>query len=112
MMICTLPIVWLVQRFDSRGPLFYRADRVGLNMRPFKMYKLRTMVEASVPIGECLSPQYDPRVTPFGRFLRRTKLNELPQVLNILKGEMSFVAPGRVARIAELYPDYAESCLR
>jgi FlaA1/EpsC-like NDP-sugar epimerase/lipopolysaccharide/colanic/teichoic acid biosynthesis glycosyltransferase len=104
-----LPVIGLLIKLDSRGPLFYLADRVGRGMKIFKMYKFRTMVETPVRIGESISPQYDPRVTTIGRLLRRTKINELPQFINILKGEMTFVGPRPEAPdLAELYPEEAK----
>jgi FlaA1/EpsC-like NDP-sugar epimerase len=67
------------------------------------------MMDTSIEVGESVSPQYDPRVTPFGRFLRRTKMNELPQLFNILKGDMTFVGPRPEAPdLAELYPEEAK----
>ena len=78
-------------------------------MKNFKMYKFRTMIDTAIEMGESLCPQYDPRVTTFGRFLRRTKMNELPQFINILKGEMTFVGPRPEAPdLAELYPEEAK----
>jgi FlaA1/EpsC-like NDP-sugar epimerase len=78
-------------------------------MKPFKMYKFRTMLETSAKVGESISPQYDPRVTIVGRFLRRTKMNELPQFINVLKGEMTFVGPRPEAPdLADLYPPEAK----
>ncbi len=105
-----IPIIGFLIKIDSRGPVFYLADRVGKGMENFKMYKFRTMIVTPIEVGESLSPQYDPRVTPFGRFLRRTKINELPQFLNILKGEMTFVGPRPEAPdLARLYPEEAKS---
>ena len=96
-------------KLDSRGPVFYFADRVGKNMKNFKMYKFRTMINSSLNVGDSVCPQFDPRVTTFGRLLRRTKLNELPQFLNVLKGEMTFVGPRPEAPdLAELYPEEAK----
>jgi FlaA1/EpsC-like NDP-sugar epimerase/lipopolysaccharide/colanic/teichoic acid biosynthesis glycosyltransferase len=104
-----LPGIWVLQRLDSKGPLFYLADRVGKDLKPFKMYKFRTMIDAPMPIGECLCPQFDPRVTSFGSLLRRTKINELPQLINILKGDMSFVGPRPESpELAEIYPPEAK----
>jgi FlaA1/EpsC-like NDP-sugar epimerase/lipopolysaccharide/colanic/teichoic acid biosynthesis glycosyltransferase len=94
---------------DSKGPAFFPVKRVGRDMKLFPMYKFRTMLESSARIDLSLCPQYDPRVTTVGRFLRRTKLNELPQLLNILRGEMSFVGPRPEAPdLAELYPEEAK----
>jgi FlaA1/EpsC-like NDP-sugar epimerase/lipopolysaccharide/colanic/teichoic acid biosynthesis glycosyltransferase len=103
-----LPIAVLI-RLDSKGPVFFPTKRVGRDMKVFPMYKFRTMLECSNVIDQSVCPQYDPRVTTFGRFLRRTKLNELPQLLNILKGEMSFVGPRPEAPdLAEMYPEEAK----
>jgi FlaA1/EpsC-like NDP-sugar epimerase/lipopolysaccharide/colanic/teichoic acid biosynthesis glycosyltransferase len=102
------PVIGLFIKLDSRGPILYRCDRIGKDGKLFKMYKFRTMLETTVPGWASISPQDDPRVTPFGRILRRTKINELPQLLNVLKGEMTFVGPRPEAPdLAALYPDYA-----
>src|ERR1043166_2773410 len=88
-----LPFVALFIKMDSKGPVFFLCDRIGKDGKLFKMYKFRTMFETPVPVGPSLSPADDPRVTRFGRFLRHTKLNELPQLINIFRGEMTFVGP-------------------
>lgn len=107
-LIAILPVIGLLIKLDSKGPVFYRVDRVGRNMKIFKMYKFRTMLEAQIEVGESISPQFDPRVTRFGRFLRRTKINEAPQFINILKGEMTFVGPRPEAPdLAAMYPAQA-----
>jgi lipopolysaccharide/colanic/teichoic acid biosynthesis glycosyltransferase len=80
-------------KLDSQGPVFYRGKRVGKGGRPFLMYKFRTMVEGAERKGPAVTYRDDPRVTRAGRFLRRTKLDELPQLLNVVKGEMSLVGP-------------------
>jgi FlaA1/EpsC-like NDP-sugar epimerase/lipopolysaccharide/colanic/teichoic acid biosynthesis glycosyltransferase len=99
------PLLGLLIKLDSWGPVLYRCVRVGKNGTLFQMYKFRTMYETNLPVGASVSPEGDPRVTPFGRFLRRTKINELPQLLNILKGEMTFVGPRPEAPdLAALYP--------
>jgi len=104
-----LPFIALFIKMDSKGPVFFLCERVGKDGRLFKMYKFRTMYETPMQIGASLSPADDPRVTRFGRFLRRTKLNELPQLLNILIGEMTFVGPRPEAPdLAGLYPSYAK----
>jgi FlaA1/EpsC-like NDP-sugar epimerase/lipopolysaccharide/colanic/teichoic acid biosynthesis glycosyltransferase len=103
------PIIGLLIKLDSRGPIFYLADRIGKDRKLFKMYKFRTMLDTPIEVGQSVSPQYDPRVTTFGRFLRRTKMNELPQLINILKGEMTFVGPRPEAPdLAEFYPQEAK----
>ena len=88
-----LLVIALVIRRDSPGPIFYMAGRVGIFGRPFRMYKFRTMNEASRRSGPKVTAHDDPRITRVGRFLRQTKLNELPQLLNVLRGEMSLVGP-------------------
>ena len=76
------------------GPVYYRGPRVGRGGREFLILKYRTMYERPESYsGPPLTAQDDPRVTPIGRWLRRTKLNELPQLWNVLKGEMSIVGP-------------------
>ncbi|MBM4431603.1 MAG: sugar transferase, partial [Chloroflexi bacterium] len=78
----------------SPGPLFYRQTRVGRRGRPFQVYKFRSMIPAAEAEGGAVwAGEGDPRVTRVGRFLRRTRLDELPQVWNVLKGEMSLVGP-------------------
>jgi lipopolysaccharide/colanic/teichoic acid biosynthesis glycosyltransferase len=84
----------LLVRLTSRGPGFYVQTRLGRHGRPYQMYKLRTMYhECERASGPCWSPAGDPRVTPLGRFLRRSHLDELPQLVNVLRGEMSLVGP-------------------
>ncbi len=77
----------------SSGPVFYRARRVGRLGKPFTMLKFRTMVVDADRLGGPSTPEDDPRITPVGRFLRKAKLDELPQLINVLKGEMSLVGP-------------------
>ncbi len=105
-----LPIMALLLKYDSKGPVFYLCDRVGLNGELFKMYKFRTMHDEPGPEGPSVCPADDHRVTSVGRFLRRTKLNELPQLFNILKGDMSFVGPRPEAPdLAAHYPQHARA---
>ena len=73
--------------------VFYTSWRLGLHGKPFKMYKFRTMVEGADKIGGSSSGDDDPRITTVGKFLRRYKLDELPQFWNVLKGDMSIVGP-------------------
>jgi len=80
-------------KVDSRGPVLYRALRIGKDGRPFAMLKFRTMVDGGAGAGPRVTARDDPRVTRLGRWLRDTKLNELPQLFNVLKGEMSLVGP-------------------
>jgi len=83
--------LWI--KLDSRGPVLYRGKRVGKDGRSFLMYKFRTMVMGAEKRGPAVTYRGDPRITPAGRFLRKTKLDELPQLLNVLRGEMSLVGP-------------------
>jgi lipopolysaccharide/colanic/teichoic acid biosynthesis glycosyltransferase len=81
-------------KLGSRGPVLYRQRRVGLGGREFEMLKLRTMVQGSDPVGVgTVVMRDDPRVTRVGRFLRRTSLDEVPNLVNVLRGEMAIVGP-------------------
>lgn len=86
-------LAWLLIRFGSRGPGFYRGMRVGLWGRPFRMYKLRTMVANADDLGPSITVNADPRITPLGSWLRDRRLDEFPQLINVLRGEMSLVGP-------------------
>ncbi|MBI2910206.1 MAG: sugar transferase [Chloroflexi bacterium] len=90
-MLPLLPVMAFLILMDSPGPVFYLAERVGRRGQLFTMYKLRTMFH-NVP-GPGLSYFGDPRVTRLGRILRRTKMDELPQLVNVVKGDMSLVGP-------------------
>lgn len=83
----------LYVRWDSPGPAFYRAVRVGRNGVPFCLYKFRSMCSDAAHTGPAVTAQGDCRVTRAGALLRRTKLDELPQLLNVVRGEMSLVGP-------------------
>jgi lipopolysaccharide/colanic/teichoic acid biosynthesis glycosyltransferase len=117
-----LLFVALLVRTTSQGPVFYRGVRAGRNDTTFRIFKFRTMVENAETIGGPSTALNDPRLTPVGRFLRKFKLDELPQLFNILSGDMSFVGPrpqvlkytslydGEFRRILDLRPgltDYA-----
>ena len=80
-------------RFDSKGPALFRQERIGINGRRFRMFKFRTMYREAPAYAYSPQAAHDPRVTPIGRFLRRTSLDELPQLLNVLEGSMSLVGP-------------------
>jgi len=92
-----LPIMALVAaavKATSAGPVLYRQERVGLNGHIFTVFKVRTMrQDAEAATGPVWSLRNDARVTPIGRFLRRARLDEIPQLWNVLRGEMSFVGP-------------------
>jgi len=88
-----MAVVAVIIRLTSRGPVLYSQKRTGLHERAFDVYKFRTMVEKADVMGTSVTTGTDPRVTPIGRVLRKTKLDELPQLFNVLKGDMSFVGP-------------------
>lgn len=87
-----LYIAFLIKKEDA-GPIFYRGVRVGRYGKPFRIYKFRTMVANAEKLGGPSTADDDPRITKIGKFLRKYKLDELPQLINVLKGEMSFVGP-------------------
>lgn len=89
-----LALVAIAIRLDSPGPALFRQERVGKGFRPFRILKFRTMVVDAPKLGGPLTAgDHDPRITRTGRFLRATKLDELPQLINVLRGDMSFVGP-------------------
>jgi lipopolysaccharide/colanic/teichoic acid biosynthesis glycosyltransferase len=83
--------VWI--KLDDPGPVFYRGERIGRFGQPFRIFKFRSMVVDADRIGGPSTSQEDPRVTRSGRFIRRYKLDELPQLINVFLGQMSFVGP-------------------
>ena len=86
-------VIALFIKADSPGPVFYRGKRAGREGRLFDMLKFRTMVPEASGIGPPITTNQDVRVTRIGRFLRKTKLDELPQLINIIRGDMKFVGP-------------------
>ncbi|MCS7182775.1 MAG: undecaprenyl-phosphate glucose phosphotransferase [Thermoanaerobaculum sp.] len=107
-----MAVIALAIYLQDRGPIFYRQLRMGLDGRPFWILKFRTMVvDAEKLTGPRFAQPNDPRVTPVGAFLRRYSLDELPQLWNVLKGEMSLVGPRPerpefVARFRQRFPEY------
>ena len=92
--VALFPLIALALYLDSPGPIFYCQERVGKAGQPYRLIKLRTMVPDAEPDGEPMwAKEKDPRVTRVGRFLRLTRLDELPQFINVLRGEMSIVGP-------------------
>jgi len=90
----------------SAGPVFFRQERIGRDFRPFYILKFRTMVQDASRLGGQITFGDDPRITWIGRILRKTKIDELPQLINVLKGEMSFVGPRpEVPRYVEMFHD-------
>jgi lipopolysaccharide/colanic/teichoic acid biosynthesis glycosyltransferase len=95
-LICFLPLLLLLAvliKLDSTGPVFFKQERVGKGFRPFLIYKFRTMVKDAPQLGSMITFGKDSRITRIGWLLRKSKLDELPQLFNILKGDMSFVGP-------------------
>jgi len=84
-------VLWI--KLSSRGPLFYVQKRVGKNFKEFDLYKFRSMIVDADKVGPSVTSGDDPRITKVGRIIRRTKIDELPQLLNVLKGNMSLVGP-------------------
>ena len=80
-------------KLSSPGPVFYRQDRIGINGHPFCIIKFRSMFMDAEKTGPSLSSDNDPRITKWGRFMRKVRLDELPQFWNVLKGDMSIVGP-------------------
>jgi lipopolysaccharide/colanic/teichoic acid biosynthesis glycosyltransferase len=104
-----LPVALLI-KLDSPGPAMFKQRRVGRGFRPFVIYKFRTMVHDAPRKGTAITYSADPRITRVGRILRKTKIDELPQLINVLQGTMSFVGPRpEVPCYVELFrADYAE----
>lgn len=88
-----LLLVAVLIKLDSAGPVFYRGPRVGKDGAPFRIFKFRTMVADAAQRGPGITAGSDPRITRMGRFLRKTKLDEVPQLINVVRGEMSLVGP-------------------
>jgi len=110
-LIVLLPLLLLVAtaiKLDSSGPVFFRQWRVGRKFRRFGIYKFRTMIDDALDRGLPITVGRDSRITRVGKILRKTKIDELPQLLNVLKGDMSLVGPRpEVPRYVELFrPDY------
>lgn len=94
-----LLLIALVSKMGSNGPILYSQERVGLKGKPFTIFKFRSMETDAEKNGPALSTDFDPRITKWGRFLRKWRLDELPQLWNILKGDMSFIGPRPERRI-------------
>ena len=100
-----LPLIFIL-RFTGEGEIFFAQDRVGLGGKHFKLYKFATMLKNSPNMGTgTVTVKNDPRVLPMGVFLRKTKINELPQLFNIFKGDMSVIGPRpQTQRCFEAFP--------
>ena len=91
--IILLPIILIGNLIGNKGPLFYKQERIGKNGSPFSIIKLRTMIKNAEKDGMKWAQKNDSRVTKFGKFLRRARIDEIPQFINVLKGEMSLIGP-------------------
>ena len=122
LLLATLPVMLLAAlavKLESRGPVFYTQERVGKAGRTFMLRKFRSMsVHAEATGTPVWAAKNDPRVTRVGRFIRRARIDELPQVLNVLNGNMSFIGPRPerphfVSRLAEIIPNYSDrACVK
>jgi lipopolysaccharide/colanic/teichoic acid biosynthesis glycosyltransferase len=93
LLLPVLAVVAVIIKLDSRGPIFFRQERVGRGGRSFRIFKFRSMVVGAARAGTALTVRADTRITRAGLFLRRSKLDELPQLINVLAGDMSIVGP-------------------
>ncbi|WP_036150948.1 exopolysaccharide biosynthesis polyprenyl glycosylphosphotransferase [Maribacter forsetii] len=92
-LVLCIPFVFILNIFFNRGPLFYTQKRVGLHGNEFKIYKFRSMVVNAEKEGAKMAVKNDARITPFGRILRIFRIDELPQILSVIKGDMQFIGP-------------------
>lgn len=107
-----LLVIAILIKIDSKGPVFFKQQRVGKNKKVFKIYKFRTMVTDAEKIGKQITIGNDIRITNVGKIIRKCKLDELPQLINVLRGEMSLVGPRpEVPKYVELYDEYQEQIL-
>ncbi len=105
-------VIAILIKLESSGPIFYRGVRAGKDGIPFQIYKFRTMVDKAEKLGGGTTALGDPRITIIGKFLRKFKFDELPQALNILKGEMSVVGPRpELTRYTDMYDDEEKKIL-
>jgi len=105
-------IIAICIKLDSQGPIFYRQKRVGLHGTAFRIFKFRTMCQDAEKKGMQITIGNDPRITGIGRYLRKYKLDELPQLLNVVSGDMSLVGPRpEVPKYVAMYPDSVRSLI-
>lgn len=105
LILCPL-LLWIAWRIkhEDAGQVFYRGERIGLDGHPFRIFKFRTMVIDAEKLGGSSTSDNDPRITVIGRFLRKFKLDELPQLINVIKGDMSLVGPRpEVKKFTDMY---------
>lgn len=103
--------IWI--KIDSKGPVFFRQERLGKGMKPFNIFKFRTMCDHAYEMGGIATSSNDSRITRVGALLRRTSLDELPQMFNIINGTMAIIGPRPILDWEfELYKDNKEYCKR
>ena len=108
-----LLVISILIKLDSKGPILFKQIRVGKNGKPFKIFKFRTMVVDAEKKGMQITVGRDSRITKSGHILRKTKFDELPQLFNVLTGEMSFVGPRpEVPRYVEMYDENQKNILK
>ena len=100
-------IIAIIVKFSSKGPIIFKQKRLGKNQKVFTVYKFRTMVDHAYEMGGVATRSNDSRITKVGSFLRRTSLDELPQLINILKGDMSIIGPRPI--LPEEFEPYKEN---
>ena len=107
-------VLAVLVKLDSRGPIFFCQQRLGRDFRPFRIFKFRTMIRDQAADASLLTHgNIDPRITRLGSWLRKTKLDELPQLVNVLRGEMSLVGPRpEVSKYVEMFHSDYEEILR
>lgn len=107
-----LIILAILIKIDSKGPVFYRQERVTTNGKTFKIFKFRTMIQDADKRGTLITGKQDSRITKIGNKIRKSRLDELPQLINILKGEMSFVGTRpEVKKYVDMYTDEMKATL-
>jgi lipopolysaccharide/colanic/teichoic acid biosynthesis glycosyltransferase len=108
-----LVIIGILIKISDKGPIFYRSKRIGQNFKPFYLLKFRTMVVNAEELGPSITKGGDQRITKIGKFLRKTKLDELPQLWNVVKGELSLVGPRpEVEKYISFYKDDYKEILK
>jgi lipopolysaccharide/colanic/teichoic acid biosynthesis glycosyltransferase len=106
-------IIAILIKLNDKGPIFYKQKRMGQDFKPFELLKFRTMVVNADKIGPAVTKDGDPRITKIGKFLRKTKLDELPQLWNVIRGDMSIVGPRpEVEKYIQYYKDDYKEILK
>ena len=109
-----LVLVMIILKFTGEGEVFYLQERIGKDGKPFKLIKFVTMLKNSPNIGtKTITVKNDPRILPFGKILRKTKINELPQLINVLKGDMSIIGPRpQTPRCFLAFPEKSQEAIK